>query len=176
MNDLVLSTALARLREARDDDVAWLTLYGGLRIAIASHVRREIEFISPSAVEDVVQEVFVRLAMYCPFADLRDTATFRAYVRTVTANVCRDYRRREKRHQQSSEIEGVEGIVTNEGTEGEAALEAAILTLEDRDRQLLALKLEGFSAAEIARRLGLTVSNVYVRLHRVRKVLAKAVK
>ena len=55
-------------------------------------------------------------------------------------------------------------------------LRAAIRCLPPLDRSLIVLSLDGCMAENIAEISGLTVNAVYIRLHRLRKRLAQAIK
>jgi RNA polymerase sigma-70 factor, ECF subfamily len=176
VKDAALSEALARLRQSKDDEGAWRALYAGLRPLVQVVLRRT--GIREPSLEDVTQEVFVRLAMYCRFEAVADPAAFRAYLVRVVVNASKDHRQRLLRRPAvdvNRRIES-EASVGSSGSEADKELKSALAGLDERDRTLLRMKIDGFSAAEIGSALHMTVGNVYVRIHRIRAELAKTLK
>ena len=82
-----LMNAAMRLIEDRNDHSAWNDIYTILWPYVAAIVFRSLSG-HPALVNDVAQDVFVRLFRYCPFEDLQDAGAVRAYAARVARNEC----------------------------------------------------------------------------------------
>jgi RNA polymerase sigma-70 factor (ECF subfamily) len=81
------------------------------------------------------------------------------------------------RHQRGKEpFEGVEGLLTTSSSKGRDPrvewLYHQIAQLKDVDRSVALLLLDGFSYKEIAAIVGITESNVGVKINRIKSALA----
>lgn len=123
--------------------------------------------------EDVVQEVFLRLAKKPPVipADVRgdprvERAVLTSWLHQVTRNLCMDTMRSERRRRRrEEEVAAVEasdgGIGRVEGDDTRAAVEKGLLRLPEDQREVLALRLFGErSYQEIADITGRKVGTV----------------
>lgn len=133
-------------------------------------------------VEDVVQQVFLKVFISIKRFDLR--AAFSTWLYKITVNECWDYLRKKKvrplvyetdlSEEQVSRLDGVasaERPPENPARRAETKdiLDQLLDELPERDRELLVLKeVEGFSVQELAEVLDLNVNTVKVRLFRVR--------
>jgi RNA polymerase sigma factor (sigma-70 family) len=128
--------------------------------------------------EDTAQEVFVRVARYCPFPRLQTGDAFRAYLWKVAKNECYTWLRRNRRAvpiaEQLNEGSPLESC-DDPGADFEwrELYEWATEELDGVDREILRLTDEGFSGDEIAKHLGLSSGNVAVRRHRARDIVRK---
>lgn len=131
-----------------------------------------------AAAEDVVQDVFAVLLGRWPVLD--DPMKFRAYLFTVTRNCAMAALRRQPTlNQLPSENLDPGFMPALPSAEEEALVNSetritirVLLQLPRRQRETLALALDGYSAVEIARLLGITPNAVRVNLHHARaKVL-----
>jgi RNA polymerase sigma-70 factor (ECF subfamily) len=132
----------------------------------------------PDAVEDVVQVVFIK--MFRRLSRLRDPAVFESWLFTLARNSALDFiRRRNCRPVTVGIDEQVNQVADprNEDAVPEilAALERASARLNPLDRGLVHQFVNGDSYGEIARRAGISLASVKVRLHRVRPYLRTAV-
>lgn len=128
--------------------------------------------------EDLYQDVLVQLWRALPSFrgdSLASTWLYRVALNTALAHRRRPEARRETPLDASHELRSDGRPGTDERLESKRRrerLHAAIDRLGDLDRALVALYLEERSYAEMAEILGMSESNVGVRLHRVRKRLA----
>jgi len=133
-------------------------------------------------IEDVVQQVFLKVFISLKHFDLR--AAFSTWLYKITVNECWDYLRKKKVRPlvyesdlSEEQVSRLDGIVSAdrppdspvERAEVKELLDWMLDKLPEQDRQLLVLKeMEGFSVHELAEILGLNVNTVKVRLFRAR--------
>src|SRR6202050_4546181 len=133
-------------------------------------------------VEDVVQQVFLKVFVSLKRFDLR--AAFSTWLYKITVNECWDYLRKKKVRPlvyetdlSEEQVSRLDGVVSAERppesparrAETKDILDQLLDELPERDRELLLLKeIEGFSVQELAEMLDLNVNTVKVRLFRVR--------
>lgn len=117
--------------------------------------------------EDICQAAFLK------YIERRTTITpgkEKAWLATVTANLCRDLLRARKAHP----TEPLEDCFPFASPE-ESELFSAVMALGDRERAAVYLHYyEGYSSAEIGTMLGISRSAVTTRLYQARKHLRKA--
>src|SRR6266853_1739977 len=126
-------------------------------------------------VEDLAQDVFFKV--FTRINQVRPDENFPGWLRRVTINTCYDELRKTRRRNAAMETYGPELTAeksvapTEPDTLGKARL--ALQGLDPKLRIPLVLKeVEELSVEEIARTMGLTQTNVKVRLFRARKKLA----
>lgn len=116
---------------------------------------------------DLVQEVSI--ALWRHFGQLRPDATLqeeRAWVRWQTRSVL-DFQRRMQRPTPLPLTPGMADLqAADDILEQQEELEELMSTLNDDERRMLQLQLEGYRADEIAEAMGLKRDAVYQRLHR----------
>lgn len=116
---------------------------------------------------DLVQEVSI--ALWRHFGQLRPDATLqeeRAWVRWQTRSVL-DFQRRMQRPTPLPLTPGMADLqAADDILEQQEELEELMSTLNDDERRMLRLQLEGYRADEIAEAMGLKRDAVYQRLHR----------
>ncbi len=115
---------------------------------------------SDADAQDAVQSTFVRLIEHLDRGG--DRTNLRAWLFTVTANLCRDQLRARRRfvpwmRQHERDLVGEAEV---ESAAGYRALLAAARGLPPRDRVLLALRAQGLSYREIAAAAGVRESSV----------------
>lgn len=117
---------------------------------------------------DLVQEVSI--ALWRHFGQLRPDATLqeeRAWVRWQTRSAL-DFQRRMQRPAPLPLTPGMADLqAADDILEQQEELEELMSTLNDDERRMLRLQLEGYRADEIAEAMGLKRDAVYQRLHRV---------
>ena len=163
-------------RKGDDDQLAELALH--YRGVLKSYFERRLRIAAD--VDDMVQEVFVRLA-HRP--DLASIERLDGYIFQIAANILRDRARRDgARRVKSHESYDDERHSTEEfspervllGKEQLARLSAALGELPAQTRHVFVLRrFEGMKLAEIARHLKMTVSGVAFHLARAKVHLAK---
>jgi RNA polymerase sigma-70 factor (ECF subfamily) len=143
---------------------------------IAAFVRPIIS--QPSAVEDVVQMVFIKMVRR--FELLRDPIPFESWLFALARNTALDFvrRRRCRPATVSADEHFIETPYVDSGRatrEIMEALEHALTRLSPKDRCLVTLIVQGSSYQMAAQREGLTVGAVKLRLNRVRPFLRESV-
>ncbi len=132
-----------------------------------------------SAAEDLVQDVFIRLAARWK-GEMAPGPQMTAWLNETMHNMAVDVIRRRNRLNELHRREALErGTVTppdagrEEVSDDAAAAAAALATLDERERRLVVLKVyEEKSYQEIAEETGLTVGNVGYILHGAMQKLA----
>lgn len=120
---------------------------------------------------DLVQEVAIDLWEY--YGSLRAGAhplEERTWVVLHTRRTLHHLHRRKAPQYQPLTPGMTDSLVADDGSEREAA-EELTASLQEPDSTIVRLRLEGYSAAEIAARTGLGPNAVYQRLHRIVKRL-----
>ena len=132
----------------------------------------------PAAREDLLQEILIALWRALP--RFRGDASERTFVFRVAMNRALSHRFR--RGPQGEPLDTAAHVADPAQTpeaqvtasQERAMLLSAVQSLPESMRQVLTLNLEGFSGAEIADVLGISETNVHVRLTRARKALQEA--
>ena len=172
-----LQNALKSLSVNRTDEDAWRILSEQTRATGLDAAKRVLRGQIERA-DDVVQEAFLRIFHYCKFTDLTDVDAFLRYLRTVCGNAARDMLKSVAESAEQSEVEDIR--VSEETPEdlviAQETLNEFMNQLNETDREMLSLSMEGYNLAEIADRLALSYSNAGVRLHRSRELLRNYLK
>jgi RNA polymerase sigma-70 factor (ECF subfamily) len=141
----------------------------------------------PEDVEDVGQEVFVRL--YYSLDQLRAPEVFEPWLYRLTVNACYDYLRRQRRRQESrmADLSEQQVVMADAEASGEASTEemrkasvrelvnSLLSEVSEEDRVLLTLKeVEGLSIRELEEIYGVNENALKVRLYRARQRVLKA--
>ena len=139
---------------------------------IAGFVRGIIR--QPDAVEDVTQLVFIK--MFRRLSRLREPEVFESWLFTLARNTGLDFIRRRNCRPTTVAMDDLTCQIadparSDASAEILSALERALERLLPVDRQLVTQYVAGDSYGIIARRAGLSLSAVKVRLHRVRPFL-----
>jgi len=131
--------------------------------------------------QDVAQDAFLRVI--ASRKNWRATARFRSWMHRIVVNLCLKRQKRLLRQETISLEELSEDLdelppellSTGEDLAKEAAevLQDALSHLPQRQRQVLELRLQGYSISQIARLLGCSRGAVDALLHRARKSLRK---
>lgn len=177
-NTGVTGTAPASERER--EEAAWIeATRGGDRAAFEALVKRYERrvfrlagrfFRRPEEVEDVAQETF--LTVWRKLDTYRARAPFEHWLTRVCLNCC--YARFRKRRPEQALDEVAEVAVAAEDPGPRLDAERLLATLEPEDRFVLQLLYgEGWTVAEISRKLGWSPSKVKVRAYRARRRLKK---
>lgn len=125
--------------------------------------------------QDLFQEITVQV--WRSVDAFRGDSSVPTWMYRVALNTALAWSRKEGRHQRGKEtFEGMEGLLTTESSEGRDPrvewLYHQIAQLKDVDRSVALLLLDGFSYKEIAAIVGLTESNVGVKINRIKSALA----
>ena len=165
---------------------------GAFNQIVLAYRRRILGTISrligrPEDVEDVGQEVFVRL--YYSLDQLRTSEVFEPWLYRLTVNACYDYLRRTKRRNESRMADLSEQQVMmadsfaggkqekdeRQKEETREFVDALFQHVSEEDRLLLTLKeVEGLSLKELERIYRVNENALKVRLFRARQRVLKA--
>ena len=141
----------------------------------------------PEDVEDVAQEVFLRL--YFSLDQLRTAEVFEPWLYRLTVNAAYDYLRKQRRRQEyrMSDLSEQQMMMADAVAGGRAeqderemkktreAVEAVLGSVSEADRILLMLKeLEGLSLKELEKIYNINENALKVRLFRARQRVLKA--
>jgi RNA polymerase sigma-70 factor (ECF subfamily) len=127
--------------------------------------------------KDITQQAFIRA--YSRLGCWRGGA-FGAWINAIATHLALNFLSREQRYYMESmddkRLQDVADDYSDEHEQLLSAMDAAISKLPDIDRQILLLHYyKGKKTAEIATLLGLSGSNVLVKLHRIREQLKKQI-
>lgn len=143
----------------------WLRDHTGILLKVVHAFARE-----PADQDDLFQEIVTRLWLGLPSFDGRSAAGTWIYRLALNHAMC--WQRSETRERQRRERWWQQSAVSHEDAGLLECLYDAIHELSPLNRSLVLLQLDGYSHREIADTVGLSVSNVGVRLHRCRRQLA----
>ena len=131
--------------------------------------------------QDLLQEIY--LALWRSLGAFKNRCSLRTWVYRVAHNVAATHVLRARRRRSSQLVNLDELEIAEESTDvGDAIDEARALLrvtqliqrLKPIDREVIILHLEGLSRDEIAEIAGLTFSNVAIKIHRIKHLLAKS--
>jgi RNA polymerase sigma-70 factor (ECF subfamily) len=134
----------------------------------------------PDRRPDLVQEI--HLALWRSFAKFDGRCSLRTWVYRVAHNVATSHVIRQTRRKGPTFItlEEAEAEAPHENAQASmdremarARLLALIQRLDPLDRQLMLAYLEGMDAEAMSEITGLSVANVWTRIHRIRNVLTR---
>jgi RNA polymerase sigma-70 factor (ECF subfamily) len=172
-------------RARTGDDGAFQQIVQAYRKRILGTIARLIG--RPEDVEDVGQEVFVRL--YYSLDQLRTAEVFEPWLYRLTVNAAYDYLRRQKRRQESrmSDLSEQQVMLADAAAGGKRRdeeqrrtktrelVQSLLKKVSEEDRILLTLKeVEGLSLKELERVYGVKENALKVRLFRARQRVLKA--
>jgi RNA polymerase sigma-70 factor (ECF subfamily) len=126
----------------------------------------------PAEAEDLTQEVFVQVSR--DLAALREPAKFLPWLRQVTRNVCRMWRRRQRATPEPldaiADVDDLAAAARLRRSELGEIVQAMLAQLSLTSREVLALHyLAGYSEAELAVACGVSPSTIKSRLHEARE-------
>ncbi len=165
------------VRRAREGDAAAQTeLVARYSRRISGYLRSLCR--REEAVEDLTQLTFIK--MFRRLRWLRDPAVFEPWLFRIARNTAYDAGRRRACRPATVALDAEAERIPDPGHELAtreilSALEVALAELKPVDRQLVRMIVAGESYAEAARRHGLSLASVKVRLHRVRPFLRTTV-
>lgn len=172
-------------RARTGDSQAFNQIVQACRKPILGTIRRLIG--NPDDVEDVAQEVFVRV--YYSLDQLRSDEGFEPWLYRLTVNAAYDYlRRKRRRHESRMSDLGEDQVTLAEAAEGtkksadavrktkaRELVESLLSNVSDQDRMLLLLKeVEGLSLKELEKVYQVKENALKVRLFRARQRVLKA--
>ena len=124
--------------------------------------------------QDLFQEIVIQV--WRSVDAFRGESSVPTWMYRVALNTAIAWTRKEDRHQRGKQpLAIVEGLLTTASTAPDPRVEwlyRQIAQLKDVDRSVALLLLDGFSYKEIAGIVGLTESNVGVKINRIKSALA----
>jgi RNA polymerase sigma-70 factor (ECF subfamily) len=125
--------------------------------------------------QDLFQEIVVQI--WRSVDAFRGDCSVPTWMYRVALNTAIAWNRKEERHQRGKQpLALVEGVLTTEGSDGRDPrldwLYRQIAQLKDVERSVALLLLDGFSYKEISAIVGITESNVGVKINRIKSALA----
>ena len=169
------------------DDAAFNQVVQAYRKRILGTIARLIG--RPEDVEDVGQEVFMRL--YFSLGQLRTPEVFEPWLYRLTVNACYDYLRKSKRRPESrmSDLSDQQVMMADAAAGSKAQLDESeksrvrdtvnvmLASVSEEDRVLLTMKeVEGLSLKELEGVYGVNENALKVRLFRARQRVLKKLK
>jgi RNA polymerase sigma factor, sigma-70 family len=124
--------------------------------------------------QDLTQDVFVRVWQYLP--TFKGESSVGTWIFRIVTNICLRQSERQKSFSHTtipfevSEEESVDNSIQVQ------ALYKAIAELPEIDRLIISLYLEEMKQSEISEIIGISETNVRVRIHRIKSTLAKKIK
>jgi RNA polymerase sigma-70 factor (ECF subfamily) len=122
--------------------------------------------------DDLFQEISIQVWHSIPAFRRESSAT--TWIYRISLNIAIKWVRKERRHQQSDTLDQVQHLLQ----ENRASVDERLFWLYEEihklhaiDRSLALLLLDGFSYKEMAVILGITESNVGVKINRIKKQL-----
>jgi RNA polymerase sigma factor (sigma-70 family) len=117
---------------------------------------------------DLVQEMVIHL--WRSFPRYQEQFTFSTWMYRIAVNVAISFYRGERRHRQTLPLLEMD-LAAADRVMGDdlRLLRELVAQLDELNRALMLLYLEGYSHAEIAELLGISATNVSTRMDRIRK-------
>ena len=123
--------------------------------------------------DDLFQEIAIQLWRSVP--NFRGEAAATTWIYRVALNTALKWTRREQKHQDGRQsIDNRESLLREKAAANDERLDwlyQEIAKLNEVDRSLALLLLDGFSYREMAEMIGISESNIGVRIHRIKKHL-----
>jgi len=146
----------------------WLSQHQGLLFKVV----RAYAF-TPHDQDDLFQEIAIRLWDSIP--NYRKESAVTTWIYRVSLYTAISWIRKEERDQQRKQsLAGSEHLLRQPTRQPDKRLDwlyEQISRLDDIDRSVALLHLDGFSHQEIADTLGVSANNIGVRIHRIKKQL-----
>ncbi|TMI65796.1 MAG: RNA polymerase sigma factor [Bacteroidetes bacterium] len=122
--------------------------------------------------DDLFQEIIIQVWHSIP--SFRKESSIITWIYRVSLNTAIKWTKKERKHSQSEAIEKMEHILHESRIQTDERLVwlyEEIYKLDEIDRSITLLLLDGFSYKEMASILGITESNVGVKINRIKKLL-----
>ena len=128
--------------------------------------------------DDLFQEIIIQTWHSVP--RFRGEASVITWLYRISLNTAIKWAKKERKHSQSETLEGVQHILQESRMQIDERLTwlyEEIYKLDEIDRSVTLLLLDGFSYKEMAAILGITESNVGVKINRIKKqIISKSKK
>jgi len=168
INSVALEGILARLANDRKSEPDWAALYRTVWLFVISTILRTMGGYSPG-LEDVAQDVFLRLVKFCDFSAFPSSAAFLGYLHAICRNAARDFVRINRPNAPEIAEVDLPAPAANQGSvDSRLTLEHAFKDMTEEEAKLANYLLEGYTLKEIADRTKETYGALAVRFHRLR--------
>ena len=151
----------------------WLSKHKGLLFKVV----RAYAFTAEDQ-EDLFQEIAIQLWRSIPAFGKRSSET--TWIFKVALNTALNWTRKESKHQRGRESLPTSELILQPSDhafdERLVWLYEQIALMNELDRSLCLLMLDGFSYKEMSQMLGLSENNIGVKLHRIKKQLTAQAK
>ena len=127
--------------------------------------------------DDLFQEIIIQV--WHSITAFRNESSVTTWLYRVSLNTAIKWTKKERRHFHSETMEGIEHILEENRVQTDARLSwlyEEIFKLDEIDRSITLLLLDGFSYKEMSSILGITESNVGVKINRIKKQLISKLK
>ena len=126
--------------------------------------------------KDLYQEILLQAWKALP--SIKQEAKFSTWLYRICLNTIFTYQRKHHRVQYKESLEHIAPTVQNSGLQKEdtVRLQQAIRQLQETDRALVCMHLDGYENEEIAQVTGLSKNNATVRLHRAKQAVVQRLK
>ena len=122
--------------------------------------------------DDLFQEIIIQV--WHSVTKFRGEASVITWLYRISLNTAIKWTKKERKHYQSEALEGVQHILQESRIQTDERLVwlyEEIYKLDEIDRSITLLLLDGFSYKEMASILGITESNVGVKINRIKQQL-----
>ena len=122
--------------------------------------------------DDLFQEIIIQVWHSIPA--FRRESSVTTWLYRISLNTAIKWTKKERKHYQSEALDGVQHILQESRIQADERLTwlyEEIYKLDEIDRSITLLMLDGFSYKEMASILGITESNVGVKINRIKKQL-----
>lgn len=127
---------------------------------------------TPADRDDLFQEIIIQVWRSVPA--FRNESSVSTWLYRIALNTAIKRLKRERKHTLTDSLEDAHHILSEDRGEGDERLTwlyEEIHQLDEVDRSIVLLLLDGFSYKEMAGILGITESNVGVKINRIKKQL-----
>ena len=145
----------------------WLSLHKGLFFKIV----RAYAFTAMDK-DDLFQEIIIQVWHSIP--SFRHESAVTTWLYRISLNTAIKWTKKERKHYQTEPLENAQYVLQESGLQSDERLSwlyEEINKLDEIDRSIALLILEGSSYKEMAAILGITESNVGVKINRIKKSL-----
>lgn len=150
----------------------WLNQYKALVFKVVKAYA-----LSSTDQNDLFQEITIQL--WHSIQTFRQESSVSTWIYRISLNTAIKWVRKEQKHSRAEPIENVEFVLMDSRHKSDERLTwlyEEIHRLDEIDRSLILLLLDGFSYKEMAGILGITESNVGVKINRIKKQLVNNAK
>lgn len=125
----------------------------------------------PDAAKDLAQETFIKVWQQLP--KFRNESSIGTWIFRIAVNTCLGQIRKDKKMPKSELPMGMVAEVSEDKEPEMQFLYQCISELPEIERIIISLELEDLKQKEIAKIVGLSESNVRVRIHRIKEKLTR---